>query len=418
MMFRKIENLAWFVLVTSFLTCIALAVGIPTGIHWYVLNSTRPMVTMLEPRGGTITYQAAGDDATVIVEDVTELKPKARIQLADDADALLLYYHPDDLNTPVGTLQLYGTTDLLLGDARTPRFSTSPLPHRMRLRVVHAVNMRITVAGNGRNAEFELDTPQESVLLQPGSFALTVGKDQTELAVSVGRAVVTDPASGDKLALVPLQRMRITETGIDEIYVGERDLMRNRNGGFEEPLEDFWTVYADAAFAEEDKGEVRRAQIGDDQHLVFFTRVGQGHAETGIRQVLNQDIREVRSLRVRARIRIDAQTLPVCGSLGTECPIMIRMHYLDQESNTVREWLQGFYVLEGENRPFCQSCEWKAQHIKVPGFDVWYDYESPDLLPLLAAQGFTPAAIVSVEVYASGWTYGSAIDEIAILVAE
>jgi hypothetical protein len=75
-------------------------------------------------------------------------------------------------------------------------------------------------------------------------------------------------------------------------------------------------------------------------------------------------------------------------------------------------------VRDGDNEPFCQSCEWKAEHRKIPQFDVWWDYESPDLLPLLRSQGAEPAAIHSIEIYASGWTYGSTIDEIAILAGE
>jgi hypothetical protein len=96
---------------------------------------------------------------------------------------------------------------------------------------------------------------------------------------------------------------------------------------------------------------------------------------------------------------------------------MIRLRFVDQASGQLREWLQGFYFKEGENETFCMGCEWRAKHIQVVQ-GVWYDYESPDLLPLLQDQGIEPAAIYSVEIYASGHAYGSAIDEIAILVDE
>ena len=49
---------------------------------------------------------------------------------------------------------------------------------------------------------------------------------------------------------------------------------------------------------------------------------------------------------------------------------------------------------------------------------MWYDYDSDDLLPLLQEQGITPACIHAVEVYASGWIFGSGISELAILVGE
>jgi len=97
---------------------------------------------------------------------------------------------------------------------------------------------------------------------------------------------------------------------------------------------------------------------------------------------------------------------------------MIRIFYLDQESGSGREWLQGFYTRDGADRPYCLVCrDWRPEHIKIPQ-DTWYDYESPDLLPLFAEQGMRPAALQSIEIYASGWTYGSAIDDIAILVGD
>jgi hypothetical protein len=96
---------------------------------------------------------------------------------------------------------------------------------------------------------------------------------------------------------------------------------------------------------------------------------------------------------------------------------MVRIKYTDL-SGAVREWLQGFYAIEGEYEPFCPSCEWQAQQIQVAQPGAWYDYESPDLLPLLRAQDIELATIHRVDIYASGHTYGAAIDEIAILVGE
>jgi hypothetical protein len=217
---------------------------------------------------------------------------------------------------------------------------------------------------------------------------------------------------------VPLQRTQITAAGLGAIYVGARDLLSGRNGDFESPLEDTWTVYRDWYNPQEDGGAIIQMQLGDDQRIVTFERAGESHAETGIRLAIDQDLRDVRSLRVRARVRISTQTLAVCGSVGTECPMMIRIYYLDQESGGVREWLQGFYTREGEDEPYCMVCrDWKPEHIRIPQ-DVWYDYESPDLLPLLTALGMKPGALQSIEIYASGWTYGSAIDDIAILVGD
>jgi hypothetical protein len=276
--------------------------------------------------------------------------------------------------------------------------------------------MRPSLSGNGRAVESRVLTPQGPILLEQGYFHLIVEQTRSELTVRSGRASITDPNTGESLVLVPLQRTQITEEGLGDIFVGERDLLRTRNGDFSDPLGDYWVVYSDAGRAEDNTGSVRQSQLEDGTAYVYFSRAGENWAEVGIRQELNQDIREISSLRVTSRFRVDTQTLPVCGSLGTECPIMIRVEFIDS-SGAVREWIQGFYAREGENDPLCQRCEWKALHEKIPQ-DAWYDYDSNDLLPLLQDQGITPVGIHAVEVYASGWIFGSGISELSILVGE
>jgi len=235
--------------------------------------------------------------------------------------------------------------------------------------------------------------------------------------VNSGFAYLPDPSTPeDRLGLTTLQRTTITSEGVQDVYIGERDILRARNGKFDEPLEGTWEEYS-KAFEEETAGTVKYIE-GDGQNSIAFTRVGMNFAETGIVQILDQDIRGAESLRIIARLRIDAQTLGTCGSLGTECPIMIRFEYAEQESSIYREWLQGFYAIQGEDKPFCQVCGWPAQHIQVAQLGAWYTYESPNLLPLLQAQGGEPGFLHSIQIYASGHTYSSAIDEIAILVSE
>jgi hypothetical protein len=424
-MYRRTESLAWLVLLLAFSACIVLGTGIPLTANSYLQNSTRPLVIVLESREGSITYQAANTSTRTVIDQgrPLQVEPRGQVRLAEDGNALLLFYHPDQAETPIGTVQLYGDTSLSIRHARTPRFTMSHEPHRIQLDVAHAVNMRPTVAGNGRAVEFRVFSPHGPIDLDEGSFKLVVEPSQTELKVSLGRATIADPSSGQSFVLVPLQRTSLTSEGLGEIYVGERNILQNRNGNFRDVIgldsdaEGFWTTYSDHFDETENGGSALQVPLMDGTRIVVFERVGQSHAETGIRQEVNLDLRGVDSLQIRAFIRIGTQTLPVCGSVGTECPIMIRIEFVDRASGAVREWLQGFYTREGTDIPYCQTCEWKAQHIKVP-VDTWYDYESENLLPLLRERGIDPGAVREVKIYASGWTYSSAIHEIAILVGE
>ena len=421
--FKRFQTVAWVILLTSFCICLIIAIGTPWSARWLIMNTTRPLKIVIQPRAGVIAQQEPGSTTSTLLNADAEITGKQTFRLSENAEAWLLFYHPESYapetpTPPIVTVQLYGETDLTIEETQTPRFSASRLPNQVTLTIQRGANTQIAVEDNERATLLRVQTPHGVAEMDKGTYTVVTEEDQTEFAVSSGQAHIPDPITGEKFILGELQRAEVTSEGLTEIYTGERDILRNRNGDFELPLEGTWEIFSRTAFAEQSSGTVRQTALADDRHIVLFTRMGQGFSETGITQEVDQDIRGVKSLRVRARLRVDTQTLTVCGSLGTECPMMIRIRYTDQ-TGAVREWLQGFYAIEGDgNQPFCQSCEWQAMHIKVAQPGVWHNYESPDLLPLLHAQGIDPVAIRQVDIYASGHAYGAAIDEIAILVAE
>ncbi len=420
-MFKKTEQIAWIVLVFSFLTCIGLTIGIPLSLRWYILNVTRPLAILLQPRGEIVTRQEPGSGLKAIVPGDMEIQPHDRVELSSDAAAFLLWYENIPPNAPLTqtqpliTVQFYGATDVTVEKSTTPSFAASRLPHHVTLRLQYGSNARITVEGGARAAHMRLVTPHGVIEMDEGAYTVAVTQGRTEFSVTTGQAHITDPETGAPLALTAMQRTELTAAGVGPIAIGERDILRTRNGDFEAPLEDYWYLETSAP-PEESGGTVQRTG-GTDRYIVF-ERSGLQSAQTGISQEINQDIRGVKSLRVRARIRVDTQTLAVCGSLGTECPMMLRVTFTDLENNAIREWIQGFYAMPGSDNPFCYICDWKTEQIQVAQVGVWFDYESPDLLPLLRAQDIEPASVKAVKIYASGHAYGSAIDDIAILVGE
>jgi hypothetical protein len=419
-MTKKIENLAWFILSLSFIACLIFSAGVPLGTRWFILNNTRTLTILLQLRRGSVTYWAPRSNSPVLLTENAEIRQGSKIVLSNNADVLMLFYLHDEPDTPIITAQLYGRTELTIDYANTPRYRISELPNKVGLTVERASNMQPSVAANSRLTQLKAVTPHGAIDMDEGAFTIVVSPSLTEFSVKSGQASVPDPVSGDNLGLTRLQRIQITSEGLGNLFIGERDILRNRNGSFDEPLEEYWQIYTDKAYAEETDGTVRQTQTAEGVHLILFSRVGKSHAVTGISQQLDEDIRGVDSLKVSMRVRVDTQTLPGCGSLGTECPIMIRLEYLEQETGSLHEWLQGFYAIGIENGDdvFCQPCTWKAQHEQVAGLGVWYDYESPDLLPLLRAQGIEPSSIHLIQIYASGHTYGSAVDDVAILIGE
>ncbi len=410
------QTIAWVVMTLSFLTCIVLAIGTPASIRWFVFNATQPLEVRLEPQDGIVTFQPGGRGAQEVIDGKVDVSPKSRIELSSsDAEAFLFFYHQQIPDAPVSALQVNGETALTFRAARTPLFERSQLPNQISLQVETSRRLQISVGADGRASLVQIATPQGTVELEEGSYTLAVDAERTELVVSRGRAHVPDPAENETVVLTDAQFVELTAAGRGEIQSSSsRDILRN--GDFNRPLEPHWAPFTlRKQFPDESDGQITRLE--EDRTSVLLERDGVGHIEVGISQELNQDVRGISALHVTALLRVEAQSIPLCGVAGTECPVMLRITYLDPQGGS-HEWLQGFYALVGNGySDTCTLCEGSPQHIQVPA-QSWYPYTSPDLLPLLSERGAEPATILSVDLYASGHAFRSVVDEVAILIEE
>jgi hypothetical protein len=118
-------------------------------------------------------------------------------------------------------------------------------------------------------------------------------------------------------------------------------------------------------------------------------------------------------------LRVNSQEVPMCGMLGSECPVMIKLVYGDGAGGA-HTWMQGFFA-EGDwamssTPPMCTLCEINQPHIKVPP-GQWYTYESDNLMQDMARRGYyTPRSIQAVMVTAGGHSFAADIAEIAVLI--
>ncbi|MGC9357766.1 MAG: hypothetical protein ACP5GX_07865 [Anaerolineae bacterium] len=413
---RKSQTIAWIVLILSFLACIGLAVGTPITVRWYINNATRPLVVTLEPRAGIVTLQPKGRGGQQVIADPVSVPTRSDVILSsDDAEALLIFYQPEQRGTPVSTLQIHGQTDLNFLSGRNPRFERSPLPHRISLRVNRSEKVQISVGGNGRSTILEITTPQGNFALEEGSYTVAVDRERTEIIVSNGLARVPDPDGGAIVEMGAGQFTELTSEGRGPVRSSQsRGILRN--GDFESPPEPYWEIFTQRKqFNEESDGEV--LWVDEERSYLIFEREGVGHIERGVTQEVNRNVQGIKSLRVTGLIRVDDQSLPYCGAAGTECPVMIRFTYLDAQGG-LHEWLQGFYTKEGDGySDVCITCEGGPRHIRVPA-GAWYPFDSSDLLPVLLARGAEPTTILKIDVFASGHSFSAAVDEVAVMVEE
>ncbi|MEA3342502.1 MAG: FecR domain-containing protein [Chloroflexota bacterium] len=413
----KPERVAWVVLLLSFLTCIGLTVAVPLGIRHYILYARVGQKVTLEVQQPPLSVTLAGRGLPISVAERHDDIPEQTI-VATAATAGQLVMHAPQPDSPiVATVQLYDHTEVTLSSTQSPRFAASRLPHQVVLEM-EAGRARISVSDdNGRSTTVEVHTPHGTVTLAEGTYWVSVNA-MTEITVRDGRASASNSA-GQSVSLGAAERAIIRSS--DQI-VGPLSAARNliTNSDFTAPLYEGWVSYSkDIQFEGEPGGKVERTEV-EGRPVIIIEREGEGHAETGITQQLDVDIRDFSFLQLHVLLYIEEHNVPVCGSLGSECPVMVRIDYKDANGGN-QQWLQGFYSRPDPNPDgnplFCVTCSTHNEHIKVPE-DTWHPYDSDNLIPLLSQDGKTPILINSITVNSSGHMYKALIAEVELIGQE
>jgi hypothetical protein len=404
---RNPERLAWTVLLIALFMCIALAVSVPLTVGSIVNDSSETAAITLDVQQGTALVNRAGSGEPIgVTTSLSNLPEGTSIRADENVQALLTLRSPRD-NSILETVQVYGSTDLEIARARVPRFQMSPRPHQIDL-LTNIGRVRVTVAGSdGRPIESTLTTPQARTLLQEGSYAFEVSNDETQVTVRDGLAQVS--AQGATQEVSPQQRTVVKLNGPPSgVLSPERNLVTN--GNFRLPLNGTWDTYNDLQNEREQPGTVTIQTVGG-QRSAEFARQGAYHAETGIRQTINRNVRDFASLRLHFVVRVFDQDVPVCGQAGSECPLMLRLDYKDQDG-TDRSFLQGFYARQdgsGANPTYNTTSGSRNEHRRIPP-NVAYTYDSANLMETLK-----PAQITAITFYASGHSYHSSVAEVELL---
>jgi hypothetical protein len=268
--------------------------------------------------------------------------------------------------------------------------------------------VRLSVAGNSeRLIECQLVAPQATAQLQEGTYAVEVTNDEAQFIVREGAAIVS--AQGVDLTLGPLQRTVVKLGGQPAGRLSpERNLVIN--GNFRLPLEGTWETSHDLQQPAESPGKVTIVTDGS-RRVALFQREGLYHAETDLRQAINKDVRDFQSLKLHFVVKVINHDVFVCGQAGSECPMMVRLDYKD-DNGTDRSYLQGFYYQldpNGVNPNYNTTSGARVEHIRVPP-NFSFTYDSGDLMTSLK-----PSQITAITFYASGHSYSASIAEVELL---
>jgi hypothetical protein len=416
---RTPEQQAWTVLMGSFITFCVILLSLLLGGQWWLTHAKFDQ-TIRMSRSGTVLVTPP--ERTEDVANPAAFPVGSIVRTEAGAQATLNFIEPDG-QTVLATLTLYGDTKIRVTQADSPRFNFTDQPHHIRIDV-EVGRVRATVGVNtSRAVQIELrSAPQTWTSLQtPGSnVSVEATPTQTRVTVREGQALISSLGQGQGIVLNKDERAEVGATAtINGPLPAERNLITN--GDFSTPLEQTWAVdVRPPGDPNEEPGMVERI-ARDGRWTVELSRPGNNTGWVGLSQHINLDIQDFKSLKLRLDVLIVLQDLYNCGAAGSECPLIVKIDYVDPGQG-VRGWLQGFYYNANTNPAFglttCPGCAEKhSEHLQVP-LNQWHTFESPNLIELFQQTGHPAIAIKSITLYASGHTFDSFVTDIQLLGAE
>lgn len=406
--------MAWVVLLSSFAVFVLLAVSIPLLAIYTVNRATVAQPARVEPTQGTLLlYEDARSEPIAITSARENVAEGARLVAADEATQATLSLNSDPATgETLGSVQLYAGSDMTLERLRRPLFDRSREPFRTRMVLENGQARIFTSPSDHRAIAVELRTPHGAMMLQPGTYQVSVSPEETEITVRAGEAsVVADAAAGNEpLVIVAGQRAWMSADEVSgQVTTLEQNLVRN--GSFTPPVLEDWPSYQ-MAEASTMPGKVQFSEGEDGRLVAQFIRMGgeKLHTEVGITQQIARAVNVYDDLRIQLDVKILFQSLPGAGSLNSEFPLRVEVAYTDIYGKDLT-WGHGFYYREAE--------EGEPYPPVTNGTRVrqgqWFTYLSPNLIELLDAEGTRPATINSIRLYASGHNYQSMASEVYLL---
>ncbi len=401
-------RIAWAVLLICFTIFCVLAVTVPLTLRWFLLHGEVSQAGMLRVAAGTILMLPDGADEPIAVVDSRPVEIGTLIRTDGSSQGTLSFTQSRAAGTPdIATVQVYPSAQVVLTRSSGPRFELSSDPNRIVLEVKSGRVRINTSEALSDGLRVDVITPHARVELIPGSYAVQVSGDQTQIATRLGEARVE--AKGSQVSVADGLSTSVAAGQPPSPPAAAGDNLID-NGNFEDPLgPPTWLV---SRFPEDNGtsvGEIK-TDSSSGRQSARFSRINQPptHTEVGMTQVLDESVHDYEMLNLQMDVFLRWQSLPGAGEQSSEFPLMFRLDYEDIYGNH-QFWTHGFYYRD----PPPQWVVTGGQ--KIPQND-WFAFESGNLLERLKEEGLpAPAKINYLKIYASGHNYDSSVSEVRLL---
>ncbi|HOA23860.1 MAG: hypothetical protein WBH90_17025 [Aggregatilineales bacterium] len=409
------ERVAWRVLLSAFAVFLLLCGTTIYVVQWYLFDSEINIGVDLMAARGTISMMLPNSEEPIAVSD-RRLEQSLPFEVSTDTSQAALRFTDLRTGQPVAYIVLLHDSTVTLHNATAPRFRLNNAPYRINLES-DSGRVEVHILDNTRrDVEVTLTTPHSTTTISDvGHYVIDTTDERTRVTTKRGLAYVYAPSSHSIVEVPENHRTQVTRSSeLPAIVPAESNLLVN--GDFLSPFTEGWTFYDDSVLP---AGAALNLRFGGRDVVVFdrsqerWPNLTLDHGETGLVQTVNQDVRDYSYLELRGTFYVDEQSLSTCGQLGSECPMMMRMTYID-EQGVEREYIQGFYAYHDPSLDYpltCDSC--RAEHERI-SLQSWYTFRSGNLLTVLPAEQ-KPAIIQQVRFYASGHAYRVYVSEIELL---
>jgi hypothetical protein len=426
--------MAWGVLLMSFAIFCALCIVTGLGVQWFLFQSTVPLVSRMEVGRGTVGITLSSDPREQVARVEYDLSGAVDTTVRTDAQsqAAISFFDTDRL---VATVTLRSNTSLDLRDAVRPRFEWSTVAYDVVL-VSFSGEIDVSVADHlDRGFRMGIQTEGEHgywiLLTNGGSYVANASSSQVNVINLDGEAILVPPDATEGDAISPGYRAISSDdfptVVLSSVYT---DLVANTvfpgtaeaGESGREPGTDIWTC----ANGESDspQGQYWLRELEGRQALQLVrANDATSHGETRCIKWFGQEGESVESydyLALHAAFFINYHSLTACGVAGSECPLMLRLDYVDTEG-IPRRWYHGFYYQIDPQQGYplrCNSDTCTQDHLQV-NEKSWYTFDSGNLFTLFQQHNLPlPGSIINVQFYASGHQYDVYISDVSLLAGQ
>jgi hypothetical protein len=413
------QRLAWGVLLMAFAIFCAICVITGIGVNFFLFQSTIPMTSLLSVARGS-----AGANEQ-LVDAPTSLSFNADIRTVAQSQVTLAFIDQEANNRLIASVTLKENTSLKLQSASRPRFDWSTTGYQVDLTRISGKFDILIAEGLGRDVSIRLTTSQGALvnLKNSGRYSIDTSEASVRVVTREGEAILIPPNLEYGIAISPQnQGIVYTSNSLVALKPGYTDLLRNSyfrkmNPNVTVGAElDGWVCANDAN--DTPRGSYR-SQFMDGVMTLRLERYedATSHGRTSCLQTFQPGLNLVDSpynyFALRTTFRIHFQSLNACGFDGSECPLMLRMDYIDQQGEA-KTWYHGFFSENDPQRESPVRCDSCAQEHESINKDIWYTYDSGSLFALFPPDQ-RPVSIIAIMFYASGHQYDVQISEVALV---